>query len=192
MDELLNKSKKQVFPSNILLKELPDKFCQFFINKVSKIQQKFTNSNDTMMPRTPFPAESQLQTLKPATHEEIRKLIIASPTKSCSLDPIPTFLLKDCIDVFLPIITGIINASLASSSVPSSFKKAVVTPLLKKASLDQDQLTNYRPVSNLSFVSKLLEKVVSRRLHAHKHDHHLYEVFQSAYRSGHSTETAVF
>ena len=98
VDELLYKSKKQVFPSNIPLKELPDKFCQFFIDKVSKIQQKFTNSNDTMMPRTPFPIESQLQILKPATHEEIRKLIIASPTKSCSLDPIPTFLLKDCID----------------------------------------------------------------------------------------------
>ena len=152
VDELLYKSKKQVFPSNIPLKELPDKFCQFFIDKVSKIQQKFTNRNDTMMPRTPFPTESQLQTLKPATHEEICKLTIASPTKSCSLDSLPTFLLKDCIDDFLPIITGIINASLASSSVPSSFKKAVATPLLKKASLDQDQLTNYRPVSNLSFV----------------------------------------
>ena len=89
------------------------------------------------------------------------------------------------------MITAIINASLESATVPTTFKKAVVTPLLKKASLDSDILGNYRPVSNLCFVSKLLEKVVSKRLDTHKSINHLYEPFQSAYRSGHSTETAV-
>ena len=62
---------------------------------------------------------------------------------------------------------------------------------LKKASLDPDVLSNYRPVSNLSFISKILEKVVSKRLDTHKTVHGLYEPFQSAYRRGHSTETAV-
>ena len=114
-----------------------------------------------------------------------------SPTKSCTLDPIPTFLLKECITELLPIITAIVNASLRSTKVPSTFKNAVITPLLKKASLDPDVLSNYRPVSNLSFVSKLLEKVVSKRLNTHKVANNLYEPYQSAYRAGHSTETAV-
>ena len=67
----------------------------------------------------------------------------------------------------------------------------MVTPLLKKASLDPDVPINYRPVSNLCFISKILENVVLRLLDDHKTVHDLYEPFQSAYRSGHSTETAV-
>ena len=78
-----------------------------------------------------------------------------------------------------------------TASVPISFKKAVETPLLKKQSLEPDVLGNYRPVSNLSFISKILEKVVAKRLRSHKTSKSLYEPFQSAYRAGHSTETAV-
>ena len=52
-------------------------------------------------------------------------------------------------------------------------------------------LSNYRPVSNLSFVSKILEKIIAKRLETHKTSNRMYEPFQSAYRSGHSTETAV-
>jgi len=132
-----------------------------------------------------------LQNFQPATSDEIRKLIRKSPSKSCPLDPLPTFLLKDCLEELLPAITTIINASLHSASVPISFKEAVVTPLLKKPSLEPDVLGNYRPVSNLSFISKILEKVVAERLSSHKTSENLYEPFQSAYRAGHSTETAV-
>ena len=63
-----------------------------------------------------------------------------------------TFLLKECIAELLPIITAIVNASLRSAKVPCTFKNAVITPLLKKASLDPDVPSNYRPVSNLGFV----------------------------------------
>ena len=133
----------------------------------------------------------QLQNFHPATIDEIRTLIKTSPSKSCPLDPIPTFPLKDCLEELLPVITTIINASLYTALVPISFKKAVVTPLLKKQSLEPDVLGNYRPVSNLSFISKILEKVVAKRLCSHKTSESLYEPFQSAYRAGHSTETAV-
>ena len=138
-----------------------------------------------------LPPVNRMETFQPVTIAEIRKLILKSPNKSCSLDPLPTFLVKDCLDELLPSITAIINASLSSATVPKSFKKAAVTPLLKKATLDPELLGNYRPVSNLSFVSKILEKVVSHRLHTHKANEELSEPFQSAYRAGHSTETAV-
>ena len=189
MDDLLYKSKASALPTNVPSEELPDKFCNYFTEKVENIQTIFSTSEDECL--ASFDDELCLHDFKPATKEEIQKLILKSPTKSCTLDPIPTFLLKDCLDELLHIITAIINASLKTARVPKSFKKAVVTPLIKKATLDPDTLGNYRPVSNLNFISKILEKVVSKRLDEHRKKHNLYEPFQSAYRSGHSSETAV-
>jgi len=68
---------------------------------------------------------------------------------------------------------------------------AVVRPLLKKAGLDATQLQNFRPVSNLSFCSKLLERLVLVRLQAFLDNNDMLPATQSAYRQSHSTETAV-
>ena len=125
------------------------------------------------------------------TSEEVRKIVLGSPTKSCDLDPIPTWMIKTHLDMLLPAITDIINHSLASGVVPASMKHALVTPLLKKQSLDPNNAKNYRPVSNLSFLSKVLEKVVAGQLLEHMVTFDLHEPLQSAYRSGHSTETAL-
>ena len=77
------------------------------------------------------------------------------PTTSCVLDPLPTQLLKTNVDILSPVITRIVNLSLTTGKFPSSQKSAIITPLLKKATLDPESLKNYRPVSNLTFVSKL-------------------------------------
>ena len=69
---------------------------------------------------------------------------------------------------------------------------AYVTPLQKKPSLDRNILKNYRPVSNLSFISKLIEKVVAKQLNEFISHEGLLNVNQSAYKSSHSTETAAF
>ena len=114
-----------------------------------------------------------------------------SPSKSCELDPLPTNLLKQVLEYVLPLITAIINRSLVESKVPACFKKANVRPLLKKPNLDKEVLNNYRPVSNLPFLSKILEKVVAKRLESHLSIHRLHDNHQSAYRTGHSTETAL-
>ena len=123
--------------------------------------------------------------------DEIRSIVMRSPSKSCSLDPLPTVLLKECIDVLLPIIMSIINSSLASGSVPSVFKSALVTPCIKKLKLDSNILNNYRPISNLRFLSKVLERAVLPQLLSYLHENKLYPEFQSAYRPCHSTETAL-
>ena len=94
-------------------------------------------------------------------------------------------------DQLLPLITAIINASLASSVVPLCLKQAYVRPLLKKPGLDREQHKNYRPVSNLPFVSKLLGKNVAKCLDDHLKDNALQDIYQSAYRPYHSTETAL-
>ena len=76
--------------------------------------------------------------------------------KSCLLDPWPTFLIKECSDILLPSITKLVSCSLMEGCVPDGFKTAVVSPLIKKATLPADDFKNYRPVSGLSFMSKLV------------------------------------
>ena len=83
------------------------------------------------------------------------------------------------------------NASLQSDIFPSELKSAIVRPLLKKTSLDCEILKNYRPVSNLSFLSKVIEKIVASRLVDHMTENNLMDPMQSAYRKGHSTETTL-
>ena len=114
-----------------------------------------------------------------------------SPTKSCLLDPWPTFLVKECLDILALSITKLINCSLSEGVVPADFKKTVVTPLIKKASLPPDDLKNYRPVSGLCFISKLVECVVAAQLNDYVYSNGLENVKQSAYKLGHSTETAL-
>ena len=91
----------------------------------------------------------------------------------------------------LPIITAIINKSLNTGTFPGRYKLALVSPLLKKQTLDPDVCKNYRPVSNLAFLSKVLEKVVASQLDDHLTVNNLQEPHQSAYRRGHSTETVL-
>ena len=83
------------------------------------------------------------------------------------------------------------NKSLSTGIVPQHFKHALVKPLLKKANLDPNCLKHYRPVSNLPFLSKVLERIVLKQLLHHLESHNLLEPFQSAYRKCHSTETAL-
>ena len=111
--------------------------------------------------------------------------------KSCCLDPIPTNLLKDCLDILVPLITRMINQSFREGYVPLSFKLAAVTPLLKKANLIPEILKNFRPVSNLPYLSKVLERVATKQLIQYKEVNCLREPRQSAYREHHSTETAI-
>ena len=84
-----------------------------------------------------------------------------------------------------------INLCISTSVFLSSCKSAIVLPLIKKPGLDPQVLKNYRPVSNLSFLSKLIGKVISSRILTHTADNDLIDKFRSAYRCGHSTETAL-
>ena len=118
--------------------------------------------------------------------------------KSCNkvvpvIDTITGPLLKCNVNTLAPVLTRIVNSSIETSIyiVPSVMKHAAVTPLLKKTGLDLEQMTNYRPISNLSFVSKLLEKHVATQVRQHLEENGLFDVFQSAYRLAHSCETAL-
>ena len=119
-----------------------------------------------------------------ATPDAVRKILLQSPTKSCSFDPWPTFLVKDCLDILIHPLTQLVNLSLSEGVFPDQFKSAVVTPLVKKPSLDKSVLKNFRPVSGLNFVSKLIERVVSGQLKDHLCRNDLNNLYQSAYKAG--------
>ena len=126
-----------------------------------------------------------------ATEEEICNIMSRASLATCDLDPIPYSFIKDNIDVLAPAIRDIVNLSLKSVDCPAPLKKAVVVPLLKNKGLDPETLKNYRPVSNLSFISKIVEQVVAKRLRDHLSSNELWGKTQSAYRAFHSTETAL-
>ena len=90
----------------------------------------------------------------------------------------------------LEVVCKLINSSMACGVFPSIFKESQINPLIKSPALDPDNLQSYRPVSNLTFVSKVLESAVSTQLINHFNKHKLLDPHQSAYRSGHSVETA--
>lgn len=122
---------------------------------------------------------------------EVTKLIKSAKPKSSSLDVLPVSLLKKMPDVLAPTLSQITNASFCTGVVPDVPKKAVVTPSLKKPTLNRNEFKNYRPVSSLPFEAKLMEKVALKRLSEHMSTNNLHEKLQSAYRQMHSTETAL-
>ena len=163
--------------------QLPRIFSDFFKNKVLSARNSFspvTQKNDDCRPTfsgTPF------LSFTPVSEQFVKKIILQTVPKTSVLGPIPAKLLYKSLEVLLPSITKILNESLTSGTVPSNFKIAVVKALLKKPSLDPNELKNYRPISNILFLSKLLKKLGS-----HLSTHNLFIIHQSAYRSGHSTE----
>ena len=133
-------------------------------------------------------ASNSFTSCKSLSMDDVRYIIMRSSKKSCSLDPVPTSLVVECMDELLPVITLIINLSLQSGHFPEVWKEAVVTPLLKKCGSDSSNFKNFRPVSNLSYISKLTESAVADMIQSHLAENNLYPVFQSACRKLHSTE----
>lgn len=103
-------------------------------------------------------------------------------------DPMPSTLVSRC-DVLLPVLTRLINMSLKSGKFPVAWREALVLPLLNKPGLDI-LFKNFRPFSNLPFVSKLTESAVYNQTHSHICMNNLYPANQSSYRKKYSTETA--
>ena len=150
------------------------------MNSEDQVMNNSADSNEDM-------GVSSFQLL---TENDMRDIIQRSARKSCEFDPMPTSLVLSCLDELLPVITRMVNSSLACGYFPSNWKEALVNPLLKKDDLPHE-FANLRPVSNLQLISKLTERAVFDQVHRHMVEYSLYPVLQSAYRKGHSTETAL-
>ena len=122
--------------------------------------------------------------------KEILKIMNEMPTKHCELNSIPTVILKKCAPYIREIITRIVNASLTEGKFPSQWKIASIRPLLKKLGLELLS-KNYRPVSNLSFLLKLVEKCMLSQCNSNCNLNGLIPAYQSSYRAFHSCETSL-
>ena len=131
-----------------------------------------------------------LKEFLPVTSDELKIIVNRSPTY-CDLDPVPTRLLKEQLDCIIPLMVDIVNKSLCSGVFPDCLKQTIVVPILKKKSLDNNVYSNYRPVSNIAFLSKVIERVVAQRLNSHMDLNNMHEAMQLAYKKHHSTETAL-
>ena len=120
------------------------------------------------------------------TREEIHQLVLGAPCKTCELDPV-----KRPVDLLAPVVAYICNASLQSGYFPASQKQVRVSARLKKPSLDPDDLNSFRPIPNLTFLSKIVERTAARQFVRHADDNHLLPPRQSVYRLFQSTESAL-
>src|SRR5258708_3668591 len=167
-------------------------FSEYFLDKINKISSKFIpNIITSLVEPSPTILPPQLNLFSAATSDEITYAISKSSDASCSLDPIPTKLLKSCLPALIMPITNIVNLSLSEGIFPDSYKNAIVKLLYKKHSLPHEDLSSYRPISNLNFISKIIERIIYTRLSNHLKTFPSLSKFQSAYRPFHSTETAL-
>ena len=128
-----------------------------------------------------------MSSFKAVSLDEIRRLLSKAKPTTCLLDTIPTKLLKAYPEVFLPLITKLINLSLTSGTFPCICKRTLVKPSLKKSGLERI-FKNFRPLSNLNFISKLLESAVLIQIQDHLYSQNLLPQYQSSYRVNFSTE----
>ncbi len=159
-----------------------------------RIQKTMISPPDVQPQDEVFPepaASSTFSEFKPLTESEVADLIRKSLVKSSALDPIPADLFLKCLPQLLPPLTAIINSSLTTGSVSPDLKEAYLTPIIKKHNLDPEILNNYRPISNLTYIFKLIERAVANQLSNYLATNNLMETYQSAYRKAHSTETAI-
>ena len=139
----------------MLVSDLPDAFSEFFQQKIIRIHTQLDVADAaTIIPM--HHVSRSLVAFSVVTKPDVQKIVHRPPTKSCLLDPIPTSLLKERAVNLTPVITNIVSSSLQRGVFPHEFKRAIVTPLLKSTSLDPDTFTNFGPVSNLHFASKIV------------------------------------
>jgi exonuclease III len=192
-NHLLGRNKSSPLPSSESDSDLAERFSTFFSDKVATIITKLMDITPSVGINFNLQVKcgNLFDTFKQTDNKDIINLIQKASSKSCPLDPLPTHMVKKCSVELAPIICKIINSSLTEGHVPEVLKVANITPLLKKPGFNTEVLKNFRPVSNLSFVSKLLEKVVAKQLDDHLTTSCHNERFQSAYKKHHSTETAI-
>ena len=188
-------------PNGVSNDEIANNLKDFFDSKVKNIysgiidalpdnsdqaKEELINAKDKLVD-----TQSSIVRFEEVYESEFLEIVHSMANKSCSIDIIPMWLFKFCISELKKIVLFIVNESLSTGIFPESLKSAIIRPSLKKPGLDPDQLKNYRPISNLSFISKIIEKCAHKQLTNYIERNDLFTEFQSGYRAVHSCETAV-
>ena len=188
VNNLTDNEKARVLPTASSDKELANTFLDYFQKKIEKIRAKFPPQH---IRREACVNQNiqQLSVFTPTTEEELRGIISNHGIKCSPEDPLPANVLTANIDMFLPFWVEIVNLSLEIGRM-DKVKSAVILPLIKELNsmTDTDEYKNYRPVSNLLFIGKLVERVVDIRLQEHLDKNKLNIKEEYGYKQDHSTE----
>jgi hypothetical protein len=179
-----------ILPAHDSPMQLATSFASFFQSKVDALMSNLptTVTYDAVIHNSET-EQPLLDELPLVSEEEIHR-IIACSNKTSPLDSLPMWLLRKCLRGLLPALTILVNRSL-DTGMPMRYKHSIISPKLKKGANDQNELSSYRPVSNLSSFSKIIEKAVASRLTTHLKLCNAYDHQQFAYRRHHSCESAV-
>ncbi|KAL5257828.1 hypothetical protein ACHWQZ_G012685 [Mnemiopsis leidyi] len=180
-------------PDDTLCEEMKEYFKEKVDMIYSDIEIEANNVNipnlDDVANAPPFTGDKWCK-FKKVDEETLKDVLSELNKKECRSDPIPVKLLIQCIEEVKTIILFIVNESLGQGVFPSDAKSALVRPAIKDAKGDVNDFKNYRPISNLPFLSKILEKCVHKQLNIHLEDNNLHADRQSGYRANRSCETA--
>ena len=190
VDKLSSSKSVKLLPPHESDEQLANDFVDFFREKIERVKNKLDGIPSSTGSETSL-SESLFSRFGSLSQDAVRSIVMKSPSSSCQLDSIPTWLLKEYLQELLPSITMIVNSSLHSGTFPSSYKVARLTPLIKKVGKDPGDLNNYRPISNLKFISKVVERAAMSQLQDFMQENELYGKGQSAYRKCYSTESAL-
>ena len=168
----------------------------FLIEKIHNIKMEFPVLEaclpaylfvdiDTIMPV----CTAVFDAFQPLSCDVFVSIILKLNRTTCGLDPFPTKLLMSYLSSIIIIMLRI--GCFLSGDFPASCKLAIISPLIRKQGLDSEILKNYRPVANLSFIKKIIEKAIATQTHSHLINNDIVDNFQSAYKTGHSCETAL-
>ena len=190
VNKLLDKKQDVVLPTASSDKELADGFANYFSEKITKLRAKFNVTKSSIKSKNHLPSHAKrLTEFEPTTEEEILQIITTHGVKCSPEDPVPVKVLKENLKVFIPIWKELVNYSLEVGDV-ECLKSSAVIPLIKLLDeiMDKDIFKNYRPVSNLLFLEKLIERVVAVRLSEQMTINKLHCDNEYGYKVNHSTE----
>ena len=196
LNELSGNKKPNIFPTSEPENIIANKMSSFYVNKILNIRNEISlssnNTNITMTnPNSNENNSSIFHTFREIDLSTLKKVISATKKKSNSLDPCPTNIIIQCIDLLYPLFLRIINDSILTSVFPDLLKNTVLRPLLKNPTGNIEDFKMYRPVCSLPFPAKLLERVVYEQLKDYLLSNNLLPYYQSSYREHYSCETAL-
>ena len=186
LDSLVNPcTTDPIVPSPALCND----FLEFFVNKISALRSvpPLVASDPSGAPLCP----AVFDQFKPIPLSELLEVVQKLRPTSSPSDSIPPRLLKKAFYSVGSFILLLLHTCFSSACFPAPFKHAIVQPLIKKPSLDPSILANFRPISKLPFLSKVLEKVMASQLVSFLEKNSICEKFQSGFRPRHSTESAL-
>ena len=202
-NSLLGKSHHKSYP-NISDDILCNNFSDFFISKIDIIysvikiklsppsinQYNYLNNSSENSQNTHLNQTPTLTHFTLPSNVDIYNLLVTASSASPS-DSLPLTVMKSLANTLTPLFSSIINQSLITGVIPSILKHSIITPILKKNSLNINELSNFRPIAQLPLISKILEKIVFKQITTFIDFNNLSCNLQSAFRKNHSTETAI-